>query len=297
MKKHISTIFLVLVFIAGLSVFLYPTVSDFINRHQQKQVVNEYQKAVEQLDEVDKEAMIEQAVEYNKQLAGYGQPNFKKPYNHENYDRLLSINGGEVMGVITIPKIDVELPIYHGTRESVLQIAVGHLEGSSLPVGGESTHAILSGHRGLPSANLFTDLDRMEIHDVFTITVLGQELIYEVDQIKIVEPGNTDYLQIEEGQDYVTLLTCTPYGINTHRLLVRGKRVQKTETERTVYIYADAYEMDKKTVAVVMAVPLTIVILIGIFVHTGRKRRRMSDIRQILTKYDIDIQNEEETNN
>ena len=297
MKKHISTIFLVLVFIAGLSVFLYPTVSDFINRHQQKQVVNEYQKAVEQLDEVDKEAMIEQAVEYNKQLAGYGQPNFKKPYNHENYDRLLSINGSEVMGVITIPKIDVELPIYHGTRESVLQIAVGHLEGSSLPVGGESTHAILSGHRGLPSANLFTDLDRMEIHDVFTITVLGQELIYEVDQIKIVEPGNTDYLQIEEGQDYVTLLTCTPYGINTHRLLVRGKRDQKTETERTVYIYADAYEMDKKTVAVVMAVPLTIVILIGIFVHTGRKKRKMSDIKQILTKYDIDIQNEEETNN
>ena len=200
------------------------------------------------------------AVDYNERLAAMGVAGFYSPDRVEGYKEALNISGIGVMGYITIPKINVELPIYHGTSEGVLQIAVGHLEGSSLPIGGEGTHCVLSGHRGLPSANLFTHLDKLDVGDIFTITVLDKVLTYEVDQIRIVEPGEVGELQKVEGKDYCTLLTCTPYGINTHRLLVRGQRVANIEDGTQLYVIADAYKMDTKTVTIIMAIPLTILI-------------------------------------
>lgn len=276
MKKNMSTIILVLIFVMGLSVVLYPTVSNYINIRRQTKTIGEYKEAVAVMDDVDRDALYQEAVKYNEKLAKSGGTNFKNPINSDLYDDMLDIAGSGVMAYVTIPKINVELPIYHGTSEGILQVAVGHLEGSSLPVGGESTHCVISGHRGLPSSKLFTDLDELEVHDVFTITVLGKTLTYEVDQVKTVVPGDTEYLKIEEGKDYCTLLTCTPYGINTHRLLVRGKRVATLEDGGQIYVTADAYKMDTKTVAVIMAIPLAVLILIGLFVNTRENKKKIA---------------------
>ncbi|MBQ3664757.1 MAG: class C sortase [Lachnospiraceae bacterium] len=276
MKKNMSTIILVLIFVMGLSVVLYPTVSNYINIRKQTKTIGEYKEAVAVMDDVDRDALYQEAVKYNEKLAKSGGTNFKNPINSDLYDDMLDIAGSGVMAYVTIPKINVELPIYHGTSEGILQVAVGHLEGSSLPVGGESTHCVISGHRGLPSSKLFTDLDELEVHDVFTITVLGKTLTYEVDQVKTVVPGDTEYLKIEEGKDYCTLLTCTPYGINTHRLLVRGKRVATLEDGGQIYVTADAYKMDTKTVAVIMAIPLAVLILIGLFVNTRENKKKIA---------------------
>ncbi len=230
MKRIITNIIIALIFLAGLSVLLYPAVSDYVNELHSSRVIANYDDSIQNLSEEDYTKELEAAAEYNAYLTAFSNLSAAAMAETERedslYESLLNVGGDGIMGVINIPAIDVRLPIYHGTSESVLQVAVGHYEGSSLPIGGESTHAILTGHRGLPSAKLFTDLDRLEVDDVFYIKVLGEILEYKIDQIETVLPSELDSLSIAPGEDYVTLVTCTPYGINSHRLLIRGARIE-----------------------------------------------------------------------
>ncbi len=272
MRKNLSTIILILIFLVGLSVMLYPSVSDAVNRKHQSRAVADYAEKVEQLSDADYQTYFDAADAYNRQLNTT--PNaFYKPDLVSGYAQTLDISGTGIMGYITIPKISVELPIYHGTDEGVLQVAAGHLEGSSLPVGGAGTHAVISAHRGLPSAKLFTNLDELEVGDRFTITVLNRVLTYEVDQISIVLPTEIDQLLPTEGMDYVTLMTCTPYGINTHRLLVRGKRVETTESQKHIRVAADAFRIEPIIVAPILAIPMLLAALVGVLVAPHLRKR------------------------
>ena len=272
MRKNLSTIILILIFLVGLSVMLYPSVSNAVNRKHQSRAVAGYAEEVEQLSDADYQAYFDAADAYNRQLNTT--PNaFYKPDLVSGYAQTLDISGTGIMGYITIPKISVELPIYHGTDEGVLQVAAGHLEGSSLPVGGAGTHAVISAHRGLPSAKLFTNLDELEVGDRFTITVLNRVLTYEVDQISIVLPTEVDQLLPTEGMDYVTLMTCTPYGINTHRLLVRGKRVETTESQKHIRVAADAFRIEPIIVAPILAIPMLLAALVGVLVAPHLRKR------------------------
>ena len=272
MRKNLSTIILILIFLEGLSVMLYPSVSDAVNRKHQSRAVAGYAEDVEQLSDADYQTYFDAADAYNRQLNTT--PNaFYKPDLVSGYAQTLDISGTGIMGYITIPKISVELPIYHGTDEGVLQVAAGHLEGSSLPVGGAGTHAVISAHRGLPSAKLFTNLDELEVGDRFTITVLNRVLTYEVDQISIVLPTEIDQLLPTEGMDYVTLMTCTPYGINTHRLLVRGKRVETTESQKHIRVAADAFRIEPIIVAPILAIPMLLAALVGVLVAPHLRKR------------------------
>lgn len=270
MKKHSGTILLVLIFFVGLAVMLYPTISDYINQRNQTRVVNSYAQQVDGLSDADYTAYFDAADVFNQKIAADPDALYHAD-RFSTYSTTLDVTGTGIMGYITIPRIGVELPIYHGTSDAVLQVAAGHLEGTSLPVGGESTHAVISAHRGLPSAKLFTNLDQLEVGDTFTITVLDRVLTYEVDRISIVLPTETDLLQPVEGQDYVTLMTCTPYGINTHRLLVRGHRVNTQESQKHVRVTADATRIDPIITAPVIALPMLAVLLIWLLVTT-RKR-------------------------
>ena len=272
MRKNLSTIILILIFLVGLSVMLYPSVSDAVNRKHQSRAVADYAEEVEQLSDADYQTYFDAADAYNRQLNTT--PNaFYKPDLVSGYAQTLDISGTGIMGYITIPKISVELPIYHGTDEGVLQVAAGHLEGSSLPVGGAGTHAVISAHRGLPSAKLFTNLDELEVGDRFTITVLNRVLTYEVDQISIVLPTEIDQLLPTEGMDYVTLMTCTPYGINTHRLLVRGKRVETMESQKHIRVAADAFRIEPIIVAPILAIPMLLAALVGVLVAPHLRKR------------------------
>ena len=272
MRKNLSTIILILIFLVGLSVMLYPSVSDAVNRKHQSRAGSGYAEKVEQLSYADYQTYFDAADAYNRQLNTT--PNaFYKPDLVSGYAQTLDISGTGIMGYITIPKISVELPIYHGTDEGVLQVAAGHLEGSSLPVGGAGTHAVISAHRGLPSAKLFTNLDELEVGDRFTITVLNRVLTYEVDQISIVLPTEIDQLLPTEGMDYVTLMTCTPYGINTHRLLVRGKRVETTESQKHIRVAADAFRIEPIIVAPILAIPMLLAALVGVLVAPHLRKR------------------------
>lgn len=272
MRKNLSTIILILIFLVGLSVMLYPSVSNAVNRKHQSRAVAGYAEEVEQLSDADYQTYFDAADAYNRQLNTT--PNaFYKPDLVSGYAQTLDISGTGIMGYITIPKISVELPIYHGTDEGVLQVAAGHLEGSSLPVGGAGTHAVISAHRGLPSAKLFTNLDELEVGDRFTITVLNRVLTYEVDQISIVLPTEIDQLLPTEGMDYVTLMTCTPYGINTHRLLVRGKRVETTESQKHIRVAADAFRIEPLIVAPILAIPMLLAALVGVLVAPHLRKR------------------------
>lgn len=272
MRKNLSTIILILIFLVGLSAMLYPSVSDAVNRKHQSRAVASYAEEVEQLSDADYQTYFDAADAYNRQLNTT--PNaFYKPDLVSGYAQTLDISGTGIMGYITIPKISVELPIYHGTDEGVLQVAAGHLEGSSLPVGGAGTHAVISAHRGLPSAKLFTNLDELEVGDRFTITVLNRVLTYEVDQISIVLPTEIDQLLPTEGMDYVTLMTCTPYGINTHRLLVRGKRVETTESQKHIRVAADAFRIEPIIVAPILAIPMLLAALVGVLVAPHLRKR------------------------
>ena len=262
MKKHLSTILLVLVFLVGLSVVLYPTVSDWVNRRNASRALVSYDETVNALSDADYEACFAAADDYNRRLAATENA-FYKPELVSGYEQTLDLSGTGIMGYITIQKIGVELPIYHGTGEGVLQVAAGHLQGSSLPVGGAGTHAVISAHRGLPSAKLFTNLDQLEVGDTFTITVLDRVLTYEVDLISIVLPNETDLLQPAPGKDYLTLMTCTPYGINTHRLLVRGHRVETVENQKHIRVTADAVRVQPAVVAPLLAVPLLVLLGAG----------------------------------
>ena len=225
MRKHLSTIVLLFILLIGLSLLLYPTVSDYWNSFHQTRAIATYAENVAALDNASYDAIWDAARQYNRNLCSRSNSFLLSEEQKAEYESLLDISGQGVMGYIEIPEIDVSLPIYHGTEDPVLQVAVGHLEWTSLPVGGESTHCVLSGHRGLPSAKLFTDLDKLEEGDCFYLHILDETLAYQVDQIKVVEPEHTEDLEITAGQDYCTLVTCTPYAINTHRMLVRGTRI------------------------------------------------------------------------
>ena len=271
MRKHGTTILLLILFI-GLSLMLYPTFSNWWNSMHQTRAIVTYSQQVAQLDNDSYEQFWEEAHAYNRSLLGRENTFLLSDEQKAEYDRLLDVSGLGIMGYIEIPSIQVALPIYHGTDEAVLQIAVGHLEWTSLPVGGESTHCVLSGHRGLPSARLFTDLDKLTVGDRFLLRVLDEVLTYEVDQILIVEPHETDALKIEPGKDLCTLVTCTPYGINTHRLLVRGHRVENEREAKTVRVTSDAIQIEPYLVAAVVAVPILLVLLIVLLIPKRRKK-------------------------
>lgn len=262
MKKHMSTIIAILVFITGLSLLLYPTVSNYWNSKHQSRVVANYTDTLAKMDKKEKQYAIDQAVQYNESLVL--NENRFSPSDSELslYKSLLNADGTGMMGYITIPEIRCKLAIYHSVDDSVLQVGVGHLEGSSLPVGGSSTHCVISGHRGLVSARLFTDIDRLEKGDLFYLHVYGKVLAYEVDKISVVEPEDYGPLEIEEGKDFCTLLTCTPYGINTQRLMVRGHRVVDSLYDES-NITSDAARVDTLVVASCVGVVL---LLVGIIV-------------------------------
>ena len=261
-KGNFTTLLLILVLLAGLSLLLYPSLSDYWNSFHQTRAIATYAEKVANLNQDQYDEIWAAAESYNASLTDRVNAYLLSDAQKEEYQQLLNVSGLGVMGYIEIPSIDCSLPIYHGTEESVLQIAVGHLEWSSLPVGGESTHCVLSGHRGLPSAKLFTNLDKLQTGDIFMLRVLDNVLTYEVDQILIVEPQETDALRIEEGKDYCTLVTCTPYGINTHRLLVRGHRIDNIEEAKTVRVTADAIQIEPLLVAPVVAIPILLLLLI-----------------------------------
>ena len=271
-KGNFTTLLLILVLLAGLSLLLYPSVSDYWNSFHQTRAIATYAEEVANLNQDQYDEIWAAAESYNASLTDRVNAYLLSDAQKEEYQQLLNVSGLGVMGYIEIPSIDCSLPIYHGTEESVLQIAVGHLEWSSLPVGGESTHCVLSGHRGLPSAKLFTNLDKLREGDTFLLRVLDEILTYEVDQILIVEPQDTDALEIVEGQDYCTLVTCTPYGINTHRLLVRGHRIDNIEEVKTVRVTADAIQIEPMLVASVVAIPMLLILLILLLLPRRRKK-------------------------
>ena len=272
MKNKITTILLILALFAGLSLLLYPTVSDYWNSLHASQAVADYAENVRNLEAEKYEQVLQDAKSYNQMLP-YEQTTFAlSEEEKEAYDALLDISGTGVMGYIEIPTVNISLPVYHGTEDAVLQIAVGHLEWSSLPVGGESTHCVLSGHRGLPSAKLFTNLDKLVAGDKFIMRVLDEVLTYEVDQILIVEPTDVSTLIIEAGKDLCTLVTCTPYGINSHRLLVRGHRIENQDEAKAIRVTSDAIQIEPLIVAPAVALPMLLVLLVILLVSGGKTK-------------------------
>lgn len=274
MKKHITTILLILLFFVGLGLILYPTFSNWWNSFHSSKAINAYSDMVANLDEDQYEEILAAAHDFNASRLTEGTSFSMSPEQKELYPDLLNVGGDGIIGYIEIPSIGVALPIYHGTEERILQVAVGHLDWSSFPIGGESTHSVLSGHRGLPSARLFTDLDDLREGDLFMIRVLGELLTYEVDQILIVDPTDVDSLKVEQGKDLCTLVTCTPYGINTHRLLVRGHRVENTPETELIRITANAVPLDPMIVAVIVAVPLMVLAIILLISGSRWRNRR-----------------------
>lgn len=272
-KKNSSNIILFLIFFLGLSLLLYPSFADYWNSFTQSQAIASYIEQVSSIDDDAYAELWEAARNYNATLLGRSNSYLLSDEQKKEYDALLDVSGLGIMGYVEIPSVGVNLPMYHGTSEGVLQVAVGHLEWTSLPVGGESTHCVLSGHRGLPSARLFTDLDKLVVGDYFLLHVLDETLTYEVDQIRIVEPAGTEDLLIQEGKDLCTLVTCTPYGINTHRLLVRGHRVENLTEDAPIRITADAVVIDRLIVAPFVLVPILLGLLVVLLVSTRKKKR------------------------
>ncbi len=271
MKNHRSTILLILILLIGLSLMLYPSFADWWNSFHSSRAIASYEEQVANIDDAQYEELWDAARDYNQSLLHRPNDFILSDEQQEIYKSLLDIGGNGIMGYIEIPVIDVMLPIYHGTKESVLQIAVGHLDWTSLPVGGAGSHCVLSGHRGLPSARLFTDLDKLKVGDVFMLHVLNEILTYEIDQILIVEPQDTDPLLIEPGKDLCTLITCTPYGINSHRMLVRGHRIESQEEPKDIRITADAVRIEPLMVAPIVAVPILLVLLIILLLPKQKK--------------------------
>ena len=275
MKKkngNFTTLLLILVLLAGLSLLLYPSVSDYYNAFHQTRAIANYTEQVASLDSTAYNQLWADAYAYSQSLRSRANPYVLSDEQKQTYLQLLDVSGQGIMGYIEIPEIGVSLPIYHGTDEGVLQVAVGHLEWTSLPVGGESTHCVLSGHRGLPSAKLFTHLDKLSQGDTFLLRVLDEVLTYEIDQILIVEPQDTEALKIVEGQDYCTLVTCTPYGINTHRLLVRGHRIDNLPEAKTIRVTADAIQIEPLLVAPIVAIPMLLLLLILLLLPRRRRK-------------------------
>lgn len=273
MKKYLSTIILFLVLIIGLSLVLYPTFADWWNSFHQSKAVASYVEQVSNMDDEKYQEIWSAAWEYNQSLIDRPNSYLLSEEQQEEYQALLNIGGNGIMGYIEIPKLDVVLPLYHGTDDAVLQVAIGHLDWTSLPVGGESSHCVVSGHRGLPSARLFTDLDKMEVGDTFMLRILDEVLTYEVDQIRIVEPHVTEDLLIVEGEDLVTLVTCTPYGINTHRMLVRGHRIETQEEKVVRRVTSDAIQIEPVIVAPFVAAPILFALLVVLMIPKSKRRK------------------------
>ena len=269
-----STIALVAIFFVGLCILLYPTVSDFWNEKRQSQAIINYDDLIVDLTPEDYSDYFSKADSYNQKIRNMSYPFLNHKNIAEEYYSTLDVNGDGMMGYITIEKIKVQLPIYHGTSDKVLNSAVGHVEGSTLPVGGESTHCVLSAHRGLPSAKLFTNLDKLTNGDIFTIRILDKTVTYQVDQILIVLPEETDELNLVPGEDYCTLVTCTPYGINTHRMLVRGKRTENIEEEKKVNVITEAYQIDPLIVTPAVAAPILGLLLIFLIVKSSKEKKK-----------------------
>ena len=280
-RKRISfaDIVLVLILLAGVILLVYPSFSDYWNSFHQSRAINSYIERVTKIDNKAYEAMFASAREYNRTLNDGSFRWFLTDEEREVYNAELSVDSFGNMGYITIDKIHVQLPLYHGTNEGILQTAIGHVEWSSLPVGGEGTHAVFSGHRGLPSARLFTDLDKLNETDIFQLNILNETLTYQVDQIRVVEPTDLTELQIVPGKDYCTLVTCTPYGINTHRLLVRGHRVDNPMGDAKVV--ADAMQIDRIYVVPFIGVPILLVLLVMMLFTTGRHARKRDSYAEI----------------
>lgn len=277
-NSRISTIFFILVFIAGLCLLLYPTISDFWNEKRQSQAIINYDDLIVDLTPEDYSAHFSSAEDYNKKLKLISMPFLGYKALDEIYYNTLDINGDGMMGYLTIEKIKVQLPIYHGTSDRVLNSAVGHVEGSSLPIGGKGSHCVLSAHRGLPSAKLFTNLDKLAAGDIFTIKILDRTITYQVDQVLIVLPEETKDLYVTENEDYCTLVTCTPYGINTHRMLVRGTRIANLEEDKKINVITEAYQIDPLIVTPIAAIPLLAGFLIYLLISapSGKKRKKKS---------------------
>lgn len=265
MRRHKTVIFLTLGFLVGISLLLYPAFSNYWNSKTQSRAIVDYEAVLEHLKPEDYSAMFQAAYDYNRALYETDYPLMDYEEIPGYYDTL-KLPGSSMIGYVKIDKIGVELPIYHGTSDEVLSISVGHLEGTSLPVGGENTHSVMSAHRGLPSAKLFTDLDRLEPGDTFQITVLDQVLTYQVDQVKVITPTEVEDLLIAEGKDYCTLFTCTPYGINTHRLLVRGIRIETIVEKPIIYVANEAFRIEPLLVTPAVAAPMLLVFFIHLMV-------------------------------
>ena len=285
-KNRITVILLVAVLLAGLSLLLYPLISNYWNSIHQSQAIATYMDEVSALDDGAYDALWEEAQQYNTSLLENENRFFPDEEEQRRYEQLLSIADDGIIGYIEIPSIDVTLPIYHGTSEEVLQVAIGHIEGSSLPVGGASTHCVISGHRGLPSSRLFTDIDQLSEGDLFTLLVLDETFTYEVDQIHIVEPDDISLLKIEEGEDLCTLVTCTPYGVNSHRLLVRGHRVENQEAAGILRITADALMIDSRFVAPILAVPILLIVVLFMVLRPlkRKKRRAAKGVKEVMDR-------------
>lgn len=253
---------------------LYPLVSDLWNETRQSRAIADYTQAVAAMDDQSYRQLLRDAQAYNAELLDHPDRFYPTEEEISRYEGLLNVAGSGVMGYVEIPSIQVLLPIYHGVDEAVLQTAIGHIEGTSLPVGGESTHCVISGHRGLPSAKLFTDLDQLDLGDTFRLRILDEVLTYEVDQIRIVEPDDLSLLEIEPGEDLCTLVTCTPYGVNSHRLLVRGRRVVEGSASDQIRITADAVQIDTLVVASVVAIPILLILSLLVLLPLRHLRRR-----------------------
>ena len=277
LKKNGLTLILLLILLIGAGLIAYPSFANWWNSFHQSRAVASYAETAANMNTEEYERIISKSQAYNRKLSRSGILWTLDEDEEKEYKEQLDIGTSGIMGYIDIPKIDVMLPIYHGIEESILQVAVGHIPGTSLPVGGKGSHCVVSGHRGLPSARLFTDIDKLVGGDSFTITVLNKTLTYEVDQIRTVLPTDLSDLQIEKGKDYVTLVTCTPYGINTHRLLVRGHRIENADGDASVI--ADALQIEPIYIAPFIAVPILILLIIGMFIMTGMRTRRRREKR------------------
>lgn len=280
LKKQIPNIIFGLIFVAGLCIFLYPSVSNYINSKHQSRAVSNYQEAIASISDEDYDKIWDEAIKYNEELAQRPMSFVLTDEERAEYYKVMDPTGTGVIGTIEIENIGVNLPIYHGTEETVLQVGIGHLEGTSFPTGTKSTHAILSGHRGLPSAKLFTDLDQMIVGDTFLLHILDQTFAYQVDQINIVLPEETQDLAIVDGKEYVTLVTCTPYGVNTHRLLVRAKRVDYSE-ETKLIVPADATRYGNLVVAPFIAAPMILVLFVIFLVRTRKPKEKKAGSNEV----------------
>lgn len=281
MKKKLTTIILVAVLLVGAGLLIYPSFSNYWNSFHQSRAISSYVESVSSMSDDEYDELWAAARAFNQKLVGRPPVSVLSDEEKAEYYSLLTVGGSGVMGYINIPKLNVNLPVYHGTAESVLQVAVGHIEGSSLPTGDISTHCALSGHRGLPSAKLFTDLNQLEAGDIFILQVLNDTLTYEVDQIRVVLPEEVDDLAIQEGWDLCTLVTCTPYGINSHRLLVRGRRIANLAATYSLRVTAEAIRIDSLVVAPFAAMPMLLVLLAWMLTGGRKKPKAPRPAKQI----------------